>query len=57
VPGPAAAEAVDDSLPWFLDIFTMYGGPWSVPIDEGTFLLLLAGLQIVTLAAACGCSA
>ena len=50
---PNAAYIVQNgSLPWFLDIFRMYGGPWSVALDEGTLLLLLIGFQIVTLAAA-----
>lgn len=40
------------SLPSFLDVFTMYGGPWSVPFEEDTFLLVLSGFLIVTLAAA-----
>ncbi|MGH2604262.1 MAG: hypothetical protein ACRDJ9_33355 [Dehalococcoidia bacterium] len=30
----------------------MYGGPWSVPFDEGKLLLLLTGFLVVTLAAA-----
>jgi len=50
---PNAAYVVQNgSLPSFLGIFRMYGGPWSVPFEEGTFLLLLTGFLIVTLAAA-----
>jgi hypothetical protein len=50
---PNAAYILQNgSLPWFLDVFPMYGGPWSAPFEEGTFLLLLIGFLIVTLAAA-----
>jgi hypothetical protein len=50
---PNAAYIVQNgSLPWFLDAFAMYGGPWSVPFEEGTILLLLIGFLMVTLAAA-----
>ena len=48
----AAYIAQNGTLPWFLDAFAMYGGPWTVPFDEGTVLLLLTGFLIVTLAAA-----
>ncbi|HEU5107497.1 MAG TPA: hypothetical protein VFT95_02880, partial [Micromonosporaceae bacterium] len=48
----AAYIVQNGSLPWFLDAFAMYGGPWTVPFDEGTVLLLLTGFLIVTLAAA-----
>jgi hypothetical protein len=48
----AAYIIQNGSLPWFFNTFRMYGGPWSVPFEEGTFLLLLVGFQIVTLAAA-----
>jgi hypothetical protein len=30
----------------------MYGGPWSVPFEQGTVLLLLTGFLVVTLVAA-----
>ena len=50
---PNAAYVLQNgSLPWFLDAFAMYGGPWSVPFEEGTVVLLLTGFLIVTLAAA-----
>jgi hypothetical protein len=50
---PNAAYVVQNgTLPWFLDVFAMYGGPWTVPFEEGTVLLLLVGFLIVTLAAA-----
>jgi hypothetical protein len=50
---PNAAYVVQNgSLPSFLGIFEMYGGPWSTPFEEGPFLLLLTGFLIVTLAAA-----
>ena len=48
----AAYVAQNGRLPRFLDAFTMYGGPWAVPFDEGKVLLLLTGFLIVTLAAA-----
>ncbi len=48
----AAYIAQNGRLPRFLDVFTMYGGPWAVPFDEGKFLLLLTGFLIVTLVAA-----
>lgn len=48
----AAYIAQNGRLPRFLDVFTMYGGPWAVPFDEGKVLLLLTGFLIVTLAAA-----
>lgn len=48
----AAYIAQNGRLPWFLDAFAMYGGPWSDPFEQGTMLVLLAGILIVTLAAA-----
>ncbi len=48
----AAYIAQNGRLPRFLDAFAMYGGPWTVPFDEGTVLLLLLGFLVVTLAAA-----
>ena len=48
----AAYIAQDGRLPRFLDAFAMYGGPWTVPFEEGTVLLLLLGFLVVTLAAA-----
>jgi hypothetical protein len=48
----AAYIAQNGRLPWFLDAFPMYGGPWSVPFEEGKVLLLLTGFLVVTLAAA-----
>ena len=50
---PIAAYVTQNGrLPSFLDVFTMYGGPWAVPFEEGKVLLLLTGFLIVTLAAA-----
>jgi hypothetical protein len=50
---PIAAYVLQNrSLPWFLDAFVMYGGPWSVPFEQSTVLAALAGLLVVTLAAA-----
>jgi hypothetical protein len=48
----AAFVAQNGRLPRFLDAFTMYDGPWSVPFDEASLLLLLTGFLVVTLAAA-----
>jgi hypothetical protein len=48
----AAYIAQNGRLPWFLDAFAMYGGPWTVPFEEGKVLLLMTGFLIVTLAAA-----
>lgn len=49
---PNAAYILQNgSLPMFLDLFAMYGGPWSVPFDAGRMVLLLIGFQIVMLAA------
>jgi hypothetical protein len=31
------------SLPWFGDLFPMYGGPWSGRLNNGTFVGLLLG--------------
>ena len=48
----AAYIAQNGRLPRFLDAFTMYGGLWTVPFEEGSVLLLLLGFLVVTLAAA-----
>ena len=48
----AAFVAQNGRLPRFLDAFTMYGGPWSVPCDEANFLPLLTGFLVMRLAAA-----
>lgn len=48
----AAYIAQNGRLPRFLDVFAMYGGPWSDPFDERSVLLLLTGFLVVTLAAA-----
>lgn len=49
---PNAAYILQNGrLPTFLDVFAMYGGPWSVPFDAGRMILLLIGFQIVMLAA------
>ena len=43
------------SLPWFGDLFPMYGGPWSGRLRDGQFVGLLLGylglMAIVSLAA------
>jgi len=36
------------SLPWFLGLFPMYGGPWSSRLSAGTFVALLAVFLVVT---------
>ena len=48
----AAYIAQNGTLPRFLDVFAMYGGPWSVPLEEGNVLRLLIVFLLVTLAAA-----
>jgi Ca2+/Na+ antiporter len=48
----AAYIAQNGRLPWFLDAFPMYGGPWADPFEEVKVLLLLTGFLVVTLAAA-----
>jgi hypothetical protein len=35
-------------LPWFLDLFPMYGGPWSSRLSAGAFVALLAAFLVVT---------
>ena len=40
------------TLPSFLGVFTMYGGPWSVRVQTGTLVLLLLAFLVVTLSAA-----
>lgn len=40
------------SLPTFMDLFPMYGGPWSSRFEDGTFVVLLIAFLIVTLVAA-----
>lgn len=37
-------------LPRFLDLFPMYGGPWSAQFDPGVFAALLIGFLLVLLA-------
>lgn len=37
-------------LPWFLDLFPMYGGPWSDRFDPGTFAALLVAFLLVLMA-------
>jgi hypothetical protein len=50
---PIAAYVTQNGrLPSFLDVFTMYGGPWAVPFEEGRILLLLTGFLVVTSTAA-----
>ena len=40
------------TLPTFMDLFTMYGGPWSARLEPSALGFLLVGFLIVTLAAA-----
>ncbi|MET0163981.1 MAG: hypothetical protein ABW318_03125, partial [Vicinamibacterales bacterium] len=40
------------TLPAFLDLFTMYGGPLSVRLSEGSLVGVLVALLVVTLVAA-----
>jgi hypothetical protein len=40
------------TLPWFGDMFPMYGGPWSTRVSQRTFVVLLSAFCAVTLAAA-----
>jgi hypothetical protein len=40
------------TLPEFLGLFPMYGGPWSSRMREGTFVVLLMAFLIVTLVVA-----
>jgi hypothetical protein len=37
-------------LPWFFDLFPMYGGPWSDRFDAGTFAALLIAFLLVLMA-------
>jgi hypothetical protein len=39
------------TLPTFLDLFPMYGGPWSSRLEDGTFIMLLIAFLIVVLIA------
>ena len=39
-------------LPTFLDLFPMYGGPWSTSLGPGTFIMLLIAFLFLTLVAA-----
>ena len=50
---PVAAYLLQTGrLPTFLDLFPMYGGPWSSEVEDGTFAMLLIAFLIVTLVAA-----
>lgn len=40
------------NLPWFLDLFPMYGGPWSSSLDVGMMVALLMTFLIVNVFAA-----
>ena len=40
------------NLPWFLDLFAMYGGPWSSSLDDGMVAGLLMAFLIVNVFAA-----
>jgi len=37
------------TLPWFADLFPMYGGPWSSRLDIDTFTTVLVVFLIVTI--------
>jgi hypothetical protein len=39
-------------LPWFGDLFPMYGGPWSDRVSINTFIVLLMAFLLVVVAAA-----
>ncbi len=39
-------------LPTFLDLFPMYGGPWSESVNDPTLITLLVGYLLVTALAA-----
>ncbi len=39
------------TLPWFEDLFPMYGGPWSSRLDINTFTAALVAFLVVTLVA------
>ncbi len=40
------------SLPTFLDLFPMYGGPWSSRVEVRTLVVLLVSFLVLTLVAA-----
>ena len=49
---PVAAYLLQNGrLPTFLDLFPMYGGPWSSRVDNGSFAVLLVAFLFVTLVA------
>lgn len=39
-------------LPWFFDLFPMYGGPWSEQVDVGVFAALLIAFLLVLMVSA-----
>jgi hypothetical protein len=50
---PVAAYLIQNGrLPTFLDLFPMYGGPWSSRVEDRTLAVLLITFLIVTLVAA-----
>jgi len=50
---PVAAYLLQrGTLPTFLGLFPMYGGPWSSRLRHGNFVVLLIAFLIVTLVAA-----
>jgi len=50
---PVAAYLLQNGrLPTFLDLFPMYGGPWSSRVDNGSFAVLLVAFLFVILVAA-----
>jgi TRAP-type C4-dicarboxylate transport system permease small subunit len=40
------------TLPWFEDLFPMYGGTWSSSLDNNTFTAVLVAFLVVTLVVA-----
>ena len=40
------------TLPTFMDMFEMFGGPWSSRVAHSTFVILLMAFLVVTLVAA-----
>ena len=54
--GPVIANVAfllqNGRLPWFLDIFTMYGGPWLDGAADSTVVILLLGFLLVVSVAA-----
>jgi hypothetical protein len=44
---PISLYVIDrGTLPWFADLFPMYGGPWWNQFDQPTFLVLLGAFAV-----------